>query len=60
LSEALGRDQSVISRNVRKAVGQGFLKDLTTGKAGRRRWYLETEIYPQERYCRRLRNFRRN
>jgi hypothetical protein len=32
LSEALDRDQSVISRNVRKAVGQGFLKNLTPGQ----------------------------
>lgn len=32
LAEALGRDQSVISRNARKAVGQGFLKDLTPGQ----------------------------
>ena len=32
LADALGRDQSVVSRHVRKAVGQGFLKDLTPGQ----------------------------
>ncbi|CAN5272222.1 hypothetical protein BH10PSE9_BH10PSE9_00590 [soil metagenome] len=32
LSEALDRDQSVISRNVRKAVEQGFLKNLSPGQ----------------------------
>ena len=32
LAEHLGRDQSVISRNVRKAVGQGFLRNLTPGQ----------------------------
>ena len=32
LSDALGRDQSVISRSVRKAVGQGYLRDMTPGQ----------------------------
>jgi hypothetical protein len=32
LAEELGRDQSVVSRHVRKAVGMGFLKDLTPGQ----------------------------
>lgn len=32
LAEKLGRDQSVISRHVRKAIGQGFLTDLTPGQ----------------------------
>jgi hypothetical protein len=32
IAEALGRDQSVISRHIRKAVGQGFLTDLTPGQ----------------------------
>jgi hypothetical protein len=32
LAGELGRDQSVISRHVRRAVGQGFLKDLTPGQ----------------------------
>jgi hypothetical protein len=32
LAEALGRDQSVISRHVRQAVWQGFLKDLSPGQ----------------------------
>lgn len=32
LAEALGRDQSVISRHVKKAVAQGFLKNLNPGQ----------------------------
>ena len=32
LADALSRDQSVISRHARKAVGQGFLKDLNPGQ----------------------------
>ena len=32
LAEALDRDQSVISRHVRKAVGQGFLNNLAPGQ----------------------------
>lgn len=32
LADALKRDQSVVSRNTRKAVGQGFLIDLTPGQ----------------------------
>lgn len=32
LADALGRDQSVISRHARKAVGQGFLRDLNPGQ----------------------------
>jgi hypothetical protein len=32
LSKTLERDPSVVSRNVRKAIGQGFLKNLTPGQ----------------------------
>lgn len=32
LAKALGRDQSVINRHVRKAVGQGFLRNLAPGQ----------------------------
>lgn len=35
LAKAMGRDQSVVSRAMRKAVGQGFLKDLSGGGQGR-------------------------
>lgn len=46
LADALKRDQSVISRNARKAVGQGFLIDLSPGQGRKAMLILGDRVLP--------------